>query len=103
MFSGPMPMAEFKQKIWNPGFAGGDLEKSQIHYDVSLEKAPYYLGTKVLMAENLSVKQDDEEKFKKLLEEVLAADPNVNPEIAPEMKIEQEKAKELLDNIDEYF
>ncbi|MBU0480621.1 MAG: FAD-dependent oxidoreductase [Proteobacteria bacterium] len=24
MFSGPMPMAEFKQKIWNPGFGGGD-------------------------------------------------------------------------------
>lgn len=86
-----------------PGFAGGDLEKSQIHYDVSLDKAPYYLGTKVLMAENLAVKQDDEEKFKKLLEEVLAADPNANPDIAPEMKIEQEKAKELLDNIDEYF
>ncbi|MGV1097996.1 FAD-dependent oxidoreductase [Thiovibrio sp. JS02] len=24
MFSGPMPMAEFKRKIWNPGFGGGD-------------------------------------------------------------------------------
>lgn len=24
MFSGPMPMADFKQKIWNPGFGGGD-------------------------------------------------------------------------------
>ena len=24
MFSGPMPMAEFKRKIWNPGFRGGD-------------------------------------------------------------------------------
>lgn len=24
MFSGPMPMAEFKQKIWNRGFGGGD-------------------------------------------------------------------------------
>ncbi|MDF1578953.1 MAG: NAD(P)-binding protein, partial [Desulfobulbales bacterium] len=24
MFSGPMPMAEFKKKIWNPGFGGGD-------------------------------------------------------------------------------
>ncbi len=24
MFSGPMPMAEFKQKIWMPGFGGGD-------------------------------------------------------------------------------
>jgi len=24
MFSGPMPMAEFKKKIWGPGFGGGD-------------------------------------------------------------------------------
>jgi NADPH-dependent glutamate synthase beta subunit-like oxidoreductase/glutamate synthase domain-containing protein 3/NAD-dependent dihydropyrimidine dehydrogenase PreA subunit len=24
IFSGPMSMAEFKQKIWNPGFGGGD-------------------------------------------------------------------------------
>jgi len=24
MFSGPMPMSEFKMKIWNPGFGGGD-------------------------------------------------------------------------------
>lgn len=24
MFSGPMPMEEFKRKIWNPGFGGGD-------------------------------------------------------------------------------
>ena len=24
MFSGPMPMAEFKRKVWNPGFQGGD-------------------------------------------------------------------------------
>jgi len=24
MFSGPMPMAEFKKKIWDPGFGGGD-------------------------------------------------------------------------------
>lgn len=24
MFSGPMPMAEFKKKIWEPGFKGGD-------------------------------------------------------------------------------
>jgi NADPH-dependent glutamate synthase beta subunit-like oxidoreductase/glutamate synthase domain-containing protein 3/ferredoxin len=24
MFSGPMSMAEFKKKIWNPGFGGGD-------------------------------------------------------------------------------
>jgi tetratricopeptide (TPR) repeat protein len=86
-----------------PAFAGGDLEKSQIHYDKSLEGAPYFIGTKVLMAENLAVKNDDEETFKKLLAEVLEADPNAKPEIMPEMKVEQAKAKELLDNIDEYF
>lgn len=86
-----------------PAFAGGDLAKSEEHYKKSLEKAPYYLGTKVLMAENLMVKKDDEEQFKKLLNEVLAADPNAVPEIAPEMKAEQGKARELLDNIDEYF
>ncbi len=55
------------------------------------------------MAENLMVKKDDEAQFKKLLNEVLAADPNAIPEIAPEMIVEQAKAKELLENIDEYF
>jgi hypothetical protein len=79
-----------------PGFAGGDLTKSQEHYEKSLAAAPYFLGTKVLMAENLAVKLDDEEMFDRLLAEVLAADLSaVPPEILPEMKVEQAKAKEL--------
>lgn len=86
-----------------PGFAGGDLDKSQAHYDKSLAKAPYYLGTKVLMAENLMVKRDDEATFVRLLEEVIAADLGQVPDLAPEMAVEQAKAKELLASRDEYF
>ena len=79
-----------------PAFAGGDLEKSKEHYQTSLEIAPYFLGTKVLMAENLATKLDDEEMFDKMLEEVLAADAKAAPpEILAEMLVEQEKAREL--------
>jgi hypothetical protein len=79
-----------------PGFAGGDLTKSQEHYDKALVIAPYFIGTKVLMAENLAIKLDDEAMFDKLLEEVLAADlSTVPPEILPELTVEQEKAREM--------
>lgn len=80
-----------------PDFAGGDLAKSKQHYETSLEIAPYFLGTKVLMAENLVRKLDDEDTFKRLLQEVIDADLNSVPaEVQPEMIIEKEKAKELL-------
>src|SRR5690606_6268268 len=85
-----------------PGFAGGDPEKSKEHYNKSLEIAPYFLGTKVLMAENLATRLDDEEMFDRLLKEVIEADITAAPpEIHPEMKIEQEKARELMTLKDE--
>jgi predicted anti-sigma-YlaC factor YlaD len=86
-----------------PDFAGGDLKKSEEHYQKALQKAPHHLGTKVLMAENLMVKRDDEDGFKRLLNEVLAADPKAIPELEPEMIVEQQKARELLASIDEFF
>ncbi|HVI00591.1 MAG TPA: TRAP transporter TatT component family protein [Enhygromyxa sp.] len=80
-----------------PAFAGGDPEKSKEHYEKSLEIAPYFLGTKVLMAENLARKLDDEDMFKRLLQEVIDADINTVPaEILPEMQVEKQKAEELL-------
>ncbi|KIG18742.1 hypothetical protein DB30_07757 [Enhygromyxa salina] len=79
-----------------PGFAGGDPDKSQEHYQKSLDLAPYFLGTKVLMAENLATKLDDEEMFDRLLQEVIDADISAAPaEIHAEMAIEKEKAVEL--------
>ena len=65
--------------------------------------APNYLGTKVLWADYLAKKNNDKETYKRLLEEVLAADPNIDPEIAPENRAEQEKAKQLLAEIDNTF
>ena len=79
-----------------PAFAGGDTNKSAEHFNKSLEIAPYYIGTKVLMAENLATKLDDAAMFDRLIKEVLEADlSTVPPEILPEMKVEQEKAREL--------
>ena len=57
----------------------------------------------MLKAEHYAVKMDDEDLFRSLLEEVIASDPEVKPEIGPEMRAEIEKAQELLDNVDEYF
>lgn len=86
-----------------PAFAGGDMEKSKEHFDASIEMYPQYLGTKVLLADYWAVKQDDKELFLKMLDEVLAADPNAVPELVAENRIEQEKAKQLKAKVDELF
>lgn len=95
------------------GIAGGDLKKSKDNFAKAVTMAPGYLGTKVLWAELLCVKiqgdadndgqNDGKVQFKKLLDEVIAADPNVDPTIAAENGLEQQKAKKLLAKIDDLF
>jgi tetratricopeptide (TPR) repeat protein len=86
-----------------PSSAGQDLDKSKAHFDKSIAAAPNYFGTKVLMAENLAVKKQDAAMFDKLLDEVIAGDPNVVPEIAPENTVEQAKAKALKAKKSDFF
>lgn len=86
-----------------PAFAGGDLEKSKVHFNKSLEIAPTYVGTKVLWAAELSTKQQDEETFEKLLNEVLAAPDDAIPELTPEIIVEKGKARDLLAEQDDLF
>ncbi|MCA9706838.1 MAG: hypothetical protein KDK70_13380 [Myxococcales bacterium] len=86
-----------------PPFAGGDLEKSKVHFNKSLEIEPNYLGTKVLWAQELAVKQQDEETFEALLNEVLAAPDDAIPELTPESIVEKGKAKELLAEREDLF
>ena len=86
-----------------PGFAGGDLNKSREHFTKSLKAEPNYLGTSVLMAEDLAVKSQDKKLFEERLDFVLKADPAAIPDIAPENRVEQKKAKELLTKKDELF
>ena len=86
-----------------PAFAGGDLEKSKVHFNKSLEIEPNYIGTKVLWAAELAVKQQDEDAFETLLNEVLAAPDDLIPELTPEIIIEKGKAKELLAQQEDLF
>ncbi|MBS1153191.1 MAG: hypothetical protein H6Q89_4889 [Myxococcaceae bacterium] len=85
------------------GLAGGSLERSEAHFKKGVELAPAYLGTKVLWAKHLCVKKEDRLKFTELLQEVIAADPAVDPELEAENRLEQQKAKQLLAEIDELF
>jgi len=86
-----------------PGFAGGDLKKSAEHFSKSLEIEPNYVGTKVLWAQELAGKEQDEETFDKLLNEVIATPDDIIPELTPETIAEKQKARELLANRDDIF
>ncbi|MEM6730101.1 MAG: TRAP transporter TatT component family protein [Myxococcota bacterium] len=86
-----------------PAFAGGDMDKSKEHFETSITKYPEYLGTKVLYADYWAAKQDDKDLFVKMIDEVLAADADAVPELVAENRIEQQKAKQLKEKIDEIF
>ncbi len=86
-----------------PSLMGGSLEKSKEHFEKSLKIAPYYLETKVLYAEFYAVRKEDKKLFKKLLNEVLKGDVTVYPDVVPEQKAAQDKARELLKKIDKLF
>lgn len=85
------------------GLAGGSLQKSEENFKKAVELAPQYLGTKVLWADYLCTRQQDKVTFRKLLDEVIAADPKIDPAIEPENRLEQAKAKKLLAEIEEKF
>ena len=86
-----------------PSFAGGDLEKAKAHFEKALAVAPGYFSTKVLMAEYYATKEQDRELFEKLLNQVIAGDPNAIAGVVPIQKIEQDKAKALLAQAEDLF
>ena len=86
-----------------PSFAGGDMKKSAAHFNASMEAHPDYWGTRVAMAEEWAIKEDNKDLYLELLDYVLAGDPDVIPYIKPENLCEQRKAKILKEDIDEYF
>jgi len=86
-----------------PSFAGGDMKKSAEHFNISMEAHPDYWGTRILMAEEWAIKEDNKQLFLELVDYVLQGDPNVIPYIKPENMCEQRKAQKLKDNMDDYF
>ena len=86
-----------------PDWAGGDLNKSKEHFDKAIEMAPNYFGTRILMAQLYTTKVEDEDLFQELLQYVIDSDPNSLPAVAPENALDQEVAKQLLEEMEDIF
>jgi hypothetical protein len=86
-----------------PGFAGGDMKKSAAHFNVAIDAHPNYYGTRILMAEEWAIKEDNRPLFEELVNYVLNGDANAIPEIKPEALCEKRKAAKLMAEIDDIF
>jgi hypothetical protein len=86
-----------------PTYAGGDLERSRQHFEESIRQHPNYFGTRVLYAENYAVKSQNRQLFEENLRFVIDGDPESMPDAAPENRVEQRKARALMERIDELF
>ncbi len=84
-------------------FPGGDMPASKEHFEKAIEIQPNYLETKVLFASNYAVKNQDEELFDRLLNEVLETPDDVLPDVIPENRVAKRTAKKLLEEKEEYF
>lgn len=80
-----------------------DAAKAKKHFDKTLEIAPNYLATKVLMAENYAVLTEDKKLYNKLIDEILATPADAVPAISAENYYEKQKAKRLQKTGDERF
>jgi hypothetical protein len=80
-----------------PVAAGGGAAASRAHFDRARALAPDELLAPVAEAETYAVLVQDEARFERLLREVLAADPARDPARAPEAKVAQRRAGELLE------
>ena len=79
-----------------PSFAGRDLNKSKENFEKSIEIAPYYLGTYILLADTYARNAQDHATFDQAVQYVMASDAEaINPDLLVENKVEIEKAAEL--------
>lgn len=87
-----------------PAGMGGDEEKARDFFEAALavsegaNPSPY-----LSYALSLSVKKQNREEFRKMLEKALAVDPDVNPGNRLAVIIAQRKARWYLEHIDDFF
>lgn len=82
---------------------GKDAEKSRQAFERALEIAPNYFATRVLMAENLAVLEQDRQMFNEQLDYVLQTPADSLEPVTPANVYEKEKAKRLKKNANELF
>lgn len=87
-----------------PKLLGGNLSLSQDYFEKALAvNEGKYLMIKVAYAQYYAVQSQDVALFKRLLEEVRTADPNILPEQVLVNKLAQVRAQLLLKRIDDFF
>lgn len=90
-------------RFWGEYFAYyGELEKSKENFLRSLELAPEFLDTRVSMAESYWIKVENKLVFKSEVERVIAS-RKTDPQFAPENKLAQARAEQLLADIEKLF
>lgn len=82
---------------------GGAPDKSKASFEKSLEIAPNYLATRVLMAEALGQLTQDPKMFETQLKKVIETPSDVIPDLTPENTLEQKKAARLLKKKEDLF
>jgi len=86
-----------------PPSMGGRPEVGRSHFEKAIALSQgRFLMSKVMFAEQYARLLFNRELHDRLLEEVLAADPNV-PGLTLINAVAQRRARELLDSADEYF
>jgi hypothetical protein len=80
-----------------PADAGGDLRAAEERFEAAMAAAPDCLATPLAYAERYAVRIRDGALYRRLLERVLAGDPNRLPDAAPENRAAQRRARQLLD------
>jgi hypothetical protein len=83
---------------------GGGIESAKMHYKRALElNGGRSIGAKVSYAESICIPLQDRETFEKLLQEVLAFDVDEHVEFRLINILSQQKARFLLETIEDYF
>ncbi len=86
-----------------PAFAGRDLDRSKDHFQKAIAVEGRYFATRTLYAEFYARTAQDRSLYRQQLELVLALPPEGLPDVEPEQRLEQRRARRLLDETDEHF
>jgi hypothetical protein len=73
-----------------------NLRDALDHFEAAVAAAPAYLPTRVIYAEEYATRVRDDQLYRRLLEEALAADPRALPEALPENLDAQRTARRLI-------
>lgn len=87
-----------------PEYMGGDLKKAREHFQKSLAASgPQATSAYIALATTVSVKDQNVEEFRELLQKTLAVDPDRDIDTRLLTILNQRKARWLLNHVEDFF